>query len=152
MSEFQEDNFDEYQLNRLGLEISSKSLSSNLYTITTFKGDDNSSASDWINKFEKLCSHFNWNNEQAKVRFSSYLSGPATNWYGLRVAPDSSFETIKEMFLLDFGDEDKLQKMRRRKLNRFEKIQAYVYDKVSLCKNIVGNFSTYCNVATLKPP
>ena len=59
-----DDHFDEKQLNRFSLEISSNLLSSNLYSFPSFGKDDNTSASAWLNKFETVCNHFNWSDEQ----------------------------------------------------------------------------------------
>ena len=134
-----EEPFDEEQLNRLGLEISSNLMSSSLYSLPSFNGDSSKSATAWLTKFEMICSHFNWSDEQAKARFRNFMSGPASNWYRLRIESSQELlemNLIKRIFLEDFADEDKLEKMRKRKLNRFEKIQSYVYDKVSLCKNV----------------
>ena len=133
-----EDYFDEEQLNRLGLEISSNLLSSNLYSVPIFRGDDSTNASTWIGKFETVCNHFSWSNDQARAKFKSWLAGPAANWYKLRIAAEeiTDFQQIKRLFCEDFADEDKLEKMKNRKMIRFEKIQTYVYDKVGLCKEV----------------
>ena len=125
-----EEIFDEHQLNRLSMEISSNLMSSNLYSINTFRGDDSTNAKAWMKKFENVAEHFEWSEDQKKSRFKSHLAGAASNWYNLRIesSNDLSFPDIKEKFISDFACEDQLEKMKIRRLNKFEKIQSYVYD------------------------
>ncbi|XP_053213836.1 uncharacterized protein LOC128397176 [Panonychus citri] len=138
-----EEILDEHQLNRLSMDISSNLMSSSLYTVPTFRGDDNSNAKAWMKKFETISEHFEWSDDQKRLRFKSHLAGPAANWYYLRVeqAEITEFSSIKERFIGDFTGEDQLEKMKRRKLNKFEKIQSYVYDKVGLCKEVNKNMT-----------
>ena len=108
--------------------------------LKSFSGQGPVPARAWLRRFEAIAKALNWSQAQRFAKFRLYLTGPAADWYYLKVdlanEPVQTYEELKSLFLEDYEDtEQAYECMLKRKQGDCEDVKSYILSKIQLCRS-----------------